>query len=245
MVFPRITKPSNCKITIATIFVTSFYSGYFLVVLISFAQVLLLTPTCQIRPTTFLAAPPTMALTLQEIASEDQFNEFTSSASASHISILYFHTPWAAPCKQMTTILTTLASTYPSTRSSDLSFLSINAEELPEISETYDVTAVPFTVIAKGGKVLETVSGSDAGKVRNAVEKHAGTGSSGATNGVKNGIPPALKAEPQQHDSVTANGIATKNLSGYAPKDTSPQTANAVSDKEELNERLAKLVKAA
>ena len=116
---------------------------------------------------------------LQEIASEEAFNSITSSASPHSLLVLYFQAPWAAPCAQMNTILTTLASTYPS--DSSIQFFSINAEDLPEISESYDVTAVPFLVLQRAGKTLETVSGSDAAKVRAAVEKHAGTGSAGKT----------------------------------------------------------------
>jgi thioredoxin-like negative regulator of GroEL len=153
----------------------------------------------------------------------------------------------------MTTILSTLASTYPSSRSSDLSFLSINAEEIPEISETYDVTAVPFTVIVRDGKVLESLSGSDATKVRTAAEKYAGTGATPATANGSASIPPALKAEPQKQSTPEQpNGVnrpGTKDLSGYAPKDSDPQTAPAYSggaeQREELNDRLSKLVKAA
>ncbi|KAJ9609457.1 glutaredoxin [Cladophialophora chaetospira] len=192
-------------------------------------------------------------LTLQEITSEQQFADTTSS-SPSSLFILYFHTPWAAPCVQMNTILSTLASTYPSTRASDLSFLSINAEELPEISEEYDVTAVPFTVISRNGKFLESISGSDASKVRSAVEKYAGTGSSPATNG-NSTIPPALKAEPQVHKQSTqdtngaasANGGVTKDLSGYKPGEGDQQTVNGqeTEARDDLNERLGKLVKAA
>lgn len=190
--------------------------------------------------------------TLQEIPSEAQFDQTTQSASPNTLLVLYFHTPWAAPCAQMNTILTTLASTYPSDAA--VSFLSINAEELPDVSESYDVTAVPFVVLQRGGKTLETVSGSDAAKVRAAVEKYAGAGS-GADVG-KTAIPPPLQATPQSH--VNANGqvngsaaapTATKDLSSYAPKPSDPQTAPAFSSasesREELNERLAKLVKAA
>jgi len=114
---------------------------------------------------------------------------------------------------------------------------------------------------------LETVSGSDATKVRTAVEKNAGTGSNAATNGGgKASIPPPLKAEPRKDDkpasgpgqgemnaptTAQSNGepTATKDLSSYAPKDSDPQTApdysSGLGDREELNERLGNLVKAA
>jgi hypothetical protein len=145
----------------------------------------------------------------------------------------------------MHTILSTLASTYPS--DAPLQFLSINAEDLPDISENYDVTAVPYLVLLRNGKTLETVSGSDASKVRAAVEKHAG----GASGG-KSAVPKALSADPSvapaprrdeeaKENGSVVNGSATKDLSGYAPKE---EEASAGS-KEELNTRLANLVKAA
>jgi thioredoxin-like negative regulator of GroEL len=182
--------------------------------------------------------------TLKEVDSEAGFDQMVWNASPSTLFVLYFHTPWAAPCAQMNTILSTLASTYPA--DSDISFLSINAEELADISESYDVTAVPFLVLQKGGKTLETVSGSDATKVRTAVEKYAGAGS-GA--GGKAGIPPPLQATPQEPAQTNGNGNATKDLSSYAPKESDPQTAPEMSSgqpsREELDERLSKLVKAA
>lgn len=184
--------------------------------------------------------------TLNEIQTEDSFDQTIRDGTSSTLFVLYFHTPWAAPCTQMNTILTALASTYPA--HAPIQFLSINAEELPDISEAYDVTAVPFLVLQRDGKTLETVSGSDATKVRTTVEKYAG----GSTKSA-NGIPPQLQATPQpyQSDGNTDSGAptATKDLSSYAPKPSDPATAPAYSStqesQEELNERLGKLVKAA
>ncbi|KAI9846513.1 MAG: monothiol glutaredoxin grx4 [Sclerophora amabilis] len=180
--------------------------------------------------------------TLTEITSEPSFEETTSSLSPSTLLLLYFHTPWAAPCAQMRTILTTLA---PSYSPSNTSFLSINAEDLPDVSERYDVSAVPFLVLIKDGKVLETVSGSDATKVREAIERHAsGKSDAGAGAGAKKSelLPPPQKAD-------ASNGPA-KNLSSYAPEPTDPGTApemtgSGTTPAEELHARLTELVKAA
>jgi thioredoxin-like negative regulator of GroEL len=185
---------------------------------------------------------------LQEVSDEAQFNSLIQYANPTTLAILYFHTPWAAPCAQMRTILETLASTYPS--SSDITFLSINAEELADVSESYDVTAVPFRVLQRDGKVLETVSGSDAAKVRAAVEKHAGSG--GAQ---KAKVPPALSADPsvapkakvdkEEGEKVNGHGEA-KTFGAYKPDEGQTNgTPDGEVDKAELNTRLANLVKAA
>jgi len=192
--------------------------------------------------------------TLEEVTSDSQFSSLIQYANPTTLVILYFHTPWAAPCAQMKTILSTLASTYPA--EAPIAFLSINAEDLPDISESYDVTAVPFLVLQRDGKTLDTVSGSDAAKVRAAVEKYAGSGA--GPGAVKTGIPPALSADPSvapkkdtpaTENGATGAGGVTKDLSGYAPKESAPQTApengSALGAQEELNTRLANLVKAA
>ena len=120
------------------------------------------------------------------------------------------------------------------------------------------MTAVPFLVLQRDGKVLETVSGSDASKVRDAVERHAGKGG----NTGKLGLPPALDATPRgdseygngtEDDVNGAGGAAatgvSKDLSGYAPGPNDPKTAPEMSahagEREELDKRLEGLVKAA
>lgn len=160
---------------------------------------------------------------LTEITSEESFKSALSSTSPSTLTVLYFHTPWAAPCTQMRTILTTLASTYTSADIAP-SFLSINAEDLPDISESYDVTAVPFLVLLRDGKTLETISGSDAAKVRATVERHAGSRSSSGNAG----IPPPLTATPRDDTDGSAPNT-TKDLSSYAPSSSDPATAPAYS----------------
>lgn len=98
--------------------------------------------------------------------------------------------------------------------------------------------------------MLETVSGSDASKVRDAVERHAGKGG----NTGKLGLPPALDATPRDsNNAADANGGGgagvSKDLSGYAPGTHDPKTAPEMSSQagqtEELNKRLEGLVKAA
>ena len=109
--------------------------------------------------------------------------------------------------------------------------------------------------------------GSDASKVRAAVEKHAGKPGASATGGEFN-LPPAQQvtkpaeeatpaptsataavgAVPQSNNTSAADG-APKNMSAYAPPSdaaqTPSQTATGEVDKEALFKRLGQLVKAA
>ncbi|RMZ87376.1 hypothetical protein DV736_g5386, partial [Chaetothyriales sp. CBS 134916] len=184
------------------------------------------------------------------ISSEDQFHQALKSTPSSSLIVVYFHTPWAAPCEQMTSILTALASTYPSTSASSPVFLSVNAEDLPEISESFDVTAVPFLALVRDGKTVETVSGSDAAKVRAAVERHASTSSSTG----KAAIAPPLDVTPRPETESSAaaappvtNGQRDANGSNHTEAGaTEPNGGGPASNSmEELHARLASLVKAA
>lgn len=191
------------------------------------------------------------------ITTDTDFSHQTSSLPPSALAVIYFHAPWAEPCKQMSTILDTLASTYSETDPPRIAFFSLDAEEVSEVSETYDVTQVPLVVLQKDGQVVESVTGTDASKVRNAVEKHAGSPSAG--NISKTGLPPAQKVtkpapsvslnDPKPHTNGSSGG---GNLSKYAPDSGDPETAPQFSSgevnqtsKDELNSRLSELVKAA
>ncbi|GKT42295.1 monothiol glutaredoxin-3 [Colletotrichum spaethianum] len=162
--------------------------------------------------------------TITEITSLADFEKHIASTPPSTLHIISFHAPWAAPCAQMATVLATLASEYPVTSPPQTSWVSINAEELSEISETYNVTAVPFLVLLRNGQVLETVSGSSAVKVRNAIETHAKKPAAGATS------------------TVNGNQGVENGPSAAVPVEEAVDPAKA---KEELFKRLADLVKAA
>ncbi|KAF2754129.1 monothiol glutaredoxin-like protein-4 [Pseudovirgaria hyperparasitica] len=183
--------------------------------------------------------------TVREITSDGDFSQHTSSLAPSTLLVVYFHAPWAAPCTQMSAVLNALAGTYTLESPPQISFLSINAEDLPDISEQYDVTAVPFIALQKDGKTLETISGGDAAKVRTTIEKYAGK------SATKNELPPAQSVtRPAEEANGSATGNVAKNLSAYAPSADDPKTApeyssNDAPSKEELNARLEGLVKAA
>lgn len=157
--------------------------------------------------------------TIKDITTYEEWQAHIASLPPTTLLIISFHAPWAAPCAQMATVLKTLAAEYPA--NGETSWVSLNAEDLSDVSEHYDVTAVPFLVISKNGQTLETVSGSSAVKVRAAIETHAGKPGAGAGAATTNGdVDMVDKAEEEQEQD---------------PEKT----------KEELNKRLAELVKAA
>lgn len=170
--------------------------------------------------------------TIKEITTEDEWRAHVAALHRDTLLVISFHAPWAAPCAQMNEVLRTLAAEYPVTEPAATSWVSINAEELSDISETYDVTAVPYLALQRNDKVLETVSGSSAVKVRDAIERHAAPAA--AVNGA------AATTEAQKNNKDTGADVVQPNAADSAAAPVDPAQA-----KEELFKRLAELVKAA
>ena len=150
--------------------------------------------------------------------SQDGFNKIINVVPSDGFVALNFHTPWAPPCEQINQTFAAIAATQPSTST----FISIDAEELPDISEKYEVKAVPYVVLLKGGQPVGTISGSDSKELQSQIERYSSpTSAAGGTT-----IPPA--------QSTITPSIAHANLNGSAEE-----------PEESLNERLQKLLTAA
>lgn len=187
-------------------------------------------------------------LSVKDITSQSEFDNYTAD-NLSTLLVIYFHASWAEPCKHLSSALETLAATY--TSSAKLAFLRIDAddEDLSDIAENYEVSAVPYIALQKNLKVIETISSPSIATVRATVEKHAGRADG---NPGKFGLPPAQQVQKPVGEQ------SSKNLSDYAPGSSDPTTAPQFSaagmpeqqqaqqeSKEELNARLGELVKAA
>ncbi|CAO3635731.1 unnamed protein product [Cunninghamella echinulata] len=87
---------------------------------------------------------------LQDITSNEQFKTLTSDKK--NVFIINFWATWAEPCQQMN---------------------ELEAENFPEISEEYEISAVPTFIILKGEKIVERIEGAKAAELSNAVAKHS------------------------------------------------------------------------
>ncbi|SGZ48946.1 CIC11C00000001658 [Sungouiella intermedia] len=148
-----------------------------------------------------------------EIESDEQFSQLTK-AEPTRLIALYFHTPWAAPCQTMNSVIKTLAQANP-----DVTFLSIDADVQLDISELFEVSAVPYIILIRNSTILKELSGADPKEFIAALNQFSG--SKPATNGV---------AEP------AASPSAPSSAPPAVSEDPTP---------EELSERLKKLTTAA
>ena len=81
------------------------------------------------------------------VTSPEHFQSLLSE-DLERVSVLYFYADWAEPCAQMTEAVNALSEAKP-----EVAFLQIEAEALPEISESFEVDAVPYTILLRVGNL--------------------------------------------------------------------------------------------
>ncbi|KIY68143.1 glutaredoxin [Cylindrobasidium torrendii FP15055 ss-10] len=92
------------------------------------------------------------------------------SSDLNRVSLLNFWAEWAEPCKQMNEVVKELAKKYP-----QLLTLEIEAEAQADITESFDIEAVPSFIILRGHTLLDRISGADAAALTTAIAKHTQT----------------------------------------------------------------------
>ncbi|ODV78383.1 glutaredoxin [Suhomyces tanzawaensis NRRL Y-17324] len=152
-----------------------------------------------------------MGGTVIEIESETQFSELTN-LDPSKLIALYFHTPWAGPCKTMNSVFKTLAESKAS--DPNVLFLSINADELSEISELFEVSAVPYFILIRNSTILKELSGADPKEFINALNQFSSPQTQAAP-----AVAPAAAPEPSapEEESEEALNQRLTKLTTAAP----------------------------
>ncbi|KAI9067711.1 glutaredoxin [Trametes sanguinea] len=141
-----------------------------------------------------------------EVQSPEHFQALLSE-DLNRVSLINFWAPWAEPCKQMNEVVLELAKKYP-----QVLVLQVEAETQSDISESFEVEAVPTFVILRGHTLLGRISGADAPALTEAIATHVRG-------------PSAIN--PQSHTD-RAPAAAPASVPSESP--------------EELNERLRKLM---
>ncbi|EHB16970.1 Glutaredoxin-3 [Heterocephalus glaber] len=75
--------------------------------------------------------------TVVEVGSAQQFEEHLR-LKAKSVLVVFFRAPWAPQCVQMNDVMAELAEEHP-----QVSFVKLEAEAVPEISEKYEISSVP------------------------------------------------------------------------------------------------------
>ncbi|KIP11018.1 hypothetical protein PHLGIDRAFT_100311 [Phlebiopsis gigantea 11061_1 CR5-6] len=107
-----------------------------------------------------------------EVTSPEHFQQ-QLAVDLQRISLINFWAPWAEPCKQMNEVVLELAKRHP-----QLLVLNVDAESQADISESFEIEAVPSFIILQGHTLLGKIAGADATALTEAISKHVRTPSS-------------------------------------------------------------------
>ncbi|CAF2125407.1 unnamed protein product [Brassica napus] len=160
---------------------------------------------------------------VKDIASKSELDNIRQSGAP---VVLHFWASWCDASKQMDQVFSHLATDFPRAH-----FFRVEAEEHPEISEAYSVSAVPYFVFFKDGKAVDTLEGADPSSLANKVGRVAGSSTSAEP------AAPAslgLAAGPTILETVKENAKATS-------KDRAQPLSTTTTTTEALNTRLEKL----
>ncbi|KAI8587960.1 thioredoxin-like protein [Geranomyces variabilis] len=138
---------------------------------------------------------------VNEVTSDEHFDRLLADRS---VSALNFWASWAEPCKDMNEVFEELSRKYPA-----ISFIKLEAENYPDVSEKYEIAAVPTFIIVKNGAIATRIEGANAPALTAAVEKYAKlatgpTSSSSNSTPTPNGPSSEQQSPEQQHKALRA-----------------------------------------
>ncbi|XP_069423764.1 glutaredoxin-3 isoform X2 [Ovis canadensis] len=111
------------------------------------------------------------AAAVVEVGSAGQFEELLRLRAKS-LLVVHFWAPWAPQCAQMNGVMAELAKEHP-----QASFVKLEAEAVPEVSEKYEISSVPTFLFFKNSQKIDRLDGAHAPELTKKVQRHASSGS--------------------------------------------------------------------
>ncbi|CAH2322880.1 glutaredoxin-3 [Pelobates cultripes] len=112
-----------------------------------------------------------MAAVVVEAGSPSQFEELLQKAGNS-LLVVHFWAQWAPQCSQMNEVMEELAKDQP-----QVTFVRLEAEAIPEVSEKYEITSVPTFLFFKNSQKIDRLDGAHAPELTKRVQRHAASAS--------------------------------------------------------------------
>ncbi|KAM9379649.1 glutaredoxin-3 [Phaethornis superciliosus] len=102
-----------------------------------------------------------------EAASAEEFQRLLQQRSDGSLVVVHFWAPWAPQCAQMNDVIAALAKEHV-----QVTFVKLEAEALPEVSEKYEITSVPTFLFFKNSQKIDRLDGAHAPELTKKVQRH-------------------------------------------------------------------------
>ncbi|KAK9050979.1 hypothetical protein SSX86_027604 [Deinandra increscens subsp. villosa] len=103
-----------------------------------------------------------------EVHSSDNWNtQLHNSTTSNKLMVIDFSAAWCGPCKFIEPAVHDLAVEF-----SDVDFIKIDIDELPDVAKDFEVKAMPTFVLVKKGKERERIVGVKKDELHRLIEKH-------------------------------------------------------------------------
>lgn len=110
-----------------------------------------------------------------EATSHQQFDDILSKAGR-NLTVVHFQAAWAPQCSQMNDVMAELAKGH-----SHATFVKLEAEAVPEVSEKYEIASVPTFLFFRGKEQVDRLDGAYAPELTRKVERLAVSGGPGGS----------------------------------------------------------------
>ncbi|KAM9783064.1 glutaredoxin 3 [Neosynchiropus ocellatus] len=107
---------------------------------------------------------------LVEAKTREEFEGFLTKAGKC-LTVVHFQADWAPQCGQMNDVMAELAKEH-----AHATFVKMEAEAVPEVSEKYEIASVPTFVFFKGGEQVDRLDGAHAPDLTKKVQRLAVSG---------------------------------------------------------------------
>ncbi|XP_057885617.1 glutaredoxin-3 [Melospiza georgiana] len=108
-----------------------------------------------------------MAGAVAAAGSVEQFQKLLQRPDRSLV-VVHFWAPWAPQCAQMNEVMAALAREH-----SQVTFVQLEAEAVPEVSEKYGISSVPTFLFFKNSQNVDRLDGAHAPELTQKVQRHA------------------------------------------------------------------------
>ncbi|RLW02284.1 hypothetical protein DV515_00007492 [Chloebia gouldiae] len=144
-----------------------------------------------------------MAGAVAAAGSAEQFHKLLQCPDRSLV-VVHFWAPWAPQCAQMNEVMAALAREH-----SQVTFVQLEAEAVPEVSEKYGISSVPTFLFFKNSQKVDRLDGAHAPELTQKVQRHAaGAAPAAAQEQLQARLSRLVRAAPCMVEILQQHGVA-------------------------------------